>query len=59
METFTVKCISSSKVVFSCEVETWADAIVTAHLVAEAYGHRTNVYKPGEEAHSYNAFYNR
>ena len=53
---FTVKCFSARATVYSCQVETSANAIVLAHLLAETYGpgYRSNVYKPGEATHFYN-----
>lgn len=52
---FLVKCLSSSQVIYECEVESWEDAVLTAHLLAETYGHRANVYNPGEKHHAYSA----
>ena len=52
---FTVKCFSDRTTVYRCQVETSADAIVLAHLLAETYGpgYCSNVYKPGEAYHFY------
>lgn len=55
MTYFTVKCFNSSQDFYVCETETWAEAVVTAHLLAETYGNRANVYKPNEIHHSYSA----
>lgn len=52
---FTVKCFSPSQVFYTCQTETWAEAIATSHLLAEVYGHRANVYKPNEIHHCYSA----
>ena len=55
---FTVKCINSRETLYECQVEVGVEAIVTAHLLVEAYGPecRANVYKPGESTHFYNVF---
>ena len=55
---FTVKCFSDRATVYQCQVETNAEAVVLAHLLAETYGpgYRSNVYKPGESTHYYNVF---
>ena len=51
---FTVKCFNASQgVIYSCLTETWAEAVLTAHLVAEAFEERTNIYKPNETTHCY------
>jgi len=52
---FTVKCFNASQVFYICQTETWMDAVITAHLLAETYGHRANVYKPNEIHHAYSA----
>lgn len=52
---FSVKCFSLSQVIYECKVESWESAVFIAHLLAEAYGHRANVYKPHEEHHAYSA----
>jgi hypothetical protein len=52
---FSVKCFSPSQVFYDCQVKTWTEAIAMAHLLAETYEHRANVYKPGEMHHSYSA----
>ena len=31
------------------------EAVAMSHLLAETYGHRANVYKPGEAHHAYSA----
>ena len=52
---FTVICFSCREVFYSCKVEGWPQAFLTAHLLAEVYGHRANIYKPGETLHCYHA----
>ena len=52
---FSIKCFSPSQVFYTCQTETWMDAIAMAHLLAETYGHRANVYKPNEVHHAYSA----
>lgn len=52
---FTIKCFFSEQVFYTCETETWTDAVTMAHLLAETYGHRANVYKPNEKHHCYSA----
>ena len=52
---FSVKCFNPSKAFYACETETWAEAVAMAHLLAEIYGHRANVYKPNETHHAYSA----
>jgi hypothetical protein len=52
---FSVKCFSPSQVFYSCKTETWVEAVATAHLLAETYGYRANVYKPDEVHHAYSA----
>jgi hypothetical protein len=52
---YSIRCFSPSQVFYACQAETWVDAVATAHLLAEVYGHRANVYKPGEMHHAYSA----
>lgn len=52
---FTVKCFSCREIFYNCKVEGWVQALATAHLLAEVYGHRANVYREGESTHCYNA----
>ena len=55
MNLYTVKCISPQEAVYCCQVETWCEAVTTAHLLAESFGHRANIYKPNETTHTYSA----
>jgi len=51
---YFVKCFNASQgVIYSCLTETWAEAVLTAHLVAEVFEERTNIYKPNETTHCY------
>ena len=52
---FNVKCFTTGNTLYECQAEVSADAIVTAHLLAETYGTncRCNVYKQGEATHFY------
>lgn len=52
---FSVKCFSSSQVFYTCQTQTWAEAVIVAHLLAETHGHRANVYKPNQAHHAYSA----
>jgi len=52
---FSVKCFSPSQVFYTCQTELWVEAVAMAHLLAETYGHRANVYKPNEVHHAYSA----
>ena len=52
---FSVKCFSPSQVFYACQVETWSGAVCMAHLLAETYGHRANVYRPNQAHHAYSA----
>lgn len=51
---FTVKCFNASQeVTYSCLTETWSEAFLTAHLIAEHFKEKVNVYKPNETTHCY------
>ena len=51
---YCVKLISSDGLIpFSCYCESQHDAVATANLIGQAYGCRSNVYKPGEQHHFY------
>jgi hypothetical protein len=53
---FLVQCIEPSLgIIYSCNVSTWVEAFSTAHLLAEVYEHRANVFRPGEDTHCYQA----
>lgn len=55
MTNFRVKCFSPAETLYECEVPVFAEAVTIAHLLAEVYGFRANVYKPGEIHHCYAA----
>ena len=52
---YIVKCFTNYETHYECEAENSAEAIITAHLLAETQGNncRSNVTKQGEDTHFY------
>lgn len=50
---FFVKCFDVAQTLYACYVTTWEEAFAMAHLLAEVYESRVNVYRPDENVHCY------
>ena len=38
---------------YECLIESWIEAVVTAHLLVDVYNSRVNITKPNEVHHCY------